>query len=111
MNSTVAWVSIGGSVLGMQAIEVNPPARAAAVPVSIVSSSSRPGSRRWTCMSIRPGETILPEASMTCSLTVGQRVVGGDAAVVDQHIGDPIHLLAGIDHAAAFDQDGTSCRT
>ena len=55
MNSTAAWLSIGGSVLGMQATLVNPPANAARVPVSIVSSSSRPGSRRWTCMSTSGG--------------------------------------------------------
>ena len=71
MNSTLACVSIGGSVLGMQAIEVNPPASAAAVPVAMVSSSSRPGSRRWTCMSISPGETILPAASMIRSCPLG----------------------------------------
>ena len=48
----------------MQAIEVMPPASAAAVPVSMVSSSFWPGSRRWTCMSMRPGQTRSPVASM-----------------------------------------------
>ncbi len=71
-NSTAAWLSMGGSVLGMQAIEVKPPASAAAVPVSMVSSSSKPGSRRWTCMSISPGLTILPAASITVSPPVGR---------------------------------------
>jgi hypothetical protein len=33
MNSTAACVSMGGSVLGMQATLVKPPARAARVPV------------------------------------------------------------------------------
>ena len=37
-----------GFVLGMQATDVTPPARAAAAPVAMVSSSSLPGSRRWT---------------------------------------------------------------
>ena len=49
---------------------VKPPARAAAVPVAMVSSSSRPGSRRWTCMSISPGETIFPAASIDVILAV-----------------------------------------
>src|SRR5581483_12486603 len=62
-NSAWAWLSSAGSVLGMHATDVTPPATAAAVPVAIVSSSSRPGSRRWTCMSIRPGETIIPVQS------------------------------------------------
>ena len=42
---------------------VNPPATAAALPVAIVSLSSRPGSRRWTCGSISPGQTIRPVAA------------------------------------------------
>ena len=33
------------------------------------------------------------------------RVVGGDAAVVDQQVRDAIELLAGINHSAVFDQD------
>ena len=45
-NSIAASLSSGGSVFGMQATAVNPPAAAAAVPVSIVSHSSKPGSRR-----------------------------------------------------------------
>ncbi len=66
-NSAAAWVSIAGRVLGMQATEVTPPASAAAAPVAIVSSSSLPGSRRWTWTSISPGQTIMPRASMTIS--------------------------------------------
>ncbi len=64
MNSADAWVSMAGSVLGMQATLVTPPARADAVPVAMVSSSSRPGSRRWTCMSISPGQTMRLVASI-----------------------------------------------
>ena len=62
-----AWLSSAGSVFGMHATLVTPPARAAAVPVAIVSSSSRPGSRRWTCMSIQPGETMRFVASIVRS--------------------------------------------
>ena len=56
----------------MQAIEVNPPASAAAVPVAIVSSSSRPGSRRWTCMSIKPGRDDLARGVEDQVLAVGR---------------------------------------
>jgi len=55
-------------------------ANAAAVPLAMVSSSSRPGSRRWTCMSIRPGQTILPVASRVraaCSCGCGPRPPSG----------------------------------
>jgi hypothetical protein len=62
-NAAWAWVSMAGSVFGMHATDVTPPATAAAVPVAMVSSSSRPGSRRWTCMSISPGATIIPVQS------------------------------------------------
>ena len=62
-NSTTSRVAIGGSVLGMQATAVNPPQAAARAPVSMVSLCSWPGSRKWTCMSIQPWETVLPVAS------------------------------------------------
>jgi len=38
---------------------------AARAPVSIVSACSMPGSRRWTCMSMKPGATMAPRASKT----------------------------------------------
>src|SRR5437899_12081782 len=52
----------------MQQMEVNPPAAAARAPVSIVSACSMPGSRRCTCMSMKPGATTRPEASNTSAL-------------------------------------------
>jgi len=58
-------VSIVGSVFGIAATAVMPPCAAASAPLSIVSSSSRPGSLRWTCMSTRPGETTAPRTSIT----------------------------------------------
>ncbi len=65
-NWTTWAVSIAGEVLGMQKIDVNPPLAAARQPLSIVSLSSRPGSRKCTCRSINPGRTFFPAASMTC---------------------------------------------
>ena len=53
--------------VGMQHTDVNPPRAAARVPVAMVSLSSRPGSRRWTCRSTNPGHTTLPRASSTRS--------------------------------------------
>src|SRR6185503_16011777 len=49
----------------MQQMEVKPPAAAARAPVSIVSECSMPGSRRCTCMSMKPGATTSPAASKT----------------------------------------------
>ena len=63
MSSVTERLSFTGSVLAMQATAVKPPAAAAMVPVFTVSLYSWPGSRRWTWMSISPGETTRPEAS------------------------------------------------
>src|SRR3990172_3907950 len=45
----------GGLVLGIASTVVNPPARAAAVPVDQSSLWVWPGSRMWVCTSTRPG--------------------------------------------------------
>src|SRR3989442_813298 len=52
----------------MGQMEVKPPAAAARAPVSMVSACSNPGSRRCTCMSMKPGATTRPVASNTCAL-------------------------------------------
>jgi hypothetical protein len=49
----------------MQQTVVNPPATADAAPDAIVSYSASPGSRKWTCTSIKPGVTKHPAASIT----------------------------------------------
>src|SRR5690606_17429990 len=49
----------------MQHTVVKPPRTAAAAPVSSVSFSGKPGSRKWTCTSIKPGVTTRPLASTT----------------------------------------------
>ena len=67
MKSVTDWLSLTGAVLAIQQTDVNPPRAAARVPVAIVSMSSRPGSRRWTCRSTKPGQTTLPRASRTRS--------------------------------------------
>ena len=57
-------LSLTGTVLAMQATAVKPPAAAAIVPVRTVSLYSWPGSRRWTWMSMSPGVTTSPAASI-----------------------------------------------
>ena len=99
-NSAAACVSRAGSVFGMQATDVTPPATAAAVPVAMVSSSSRPGSRRWTCMSIRPGETISPVQSRIRS-AVRAGCGAEDDAVGEPEVGDGVEVARRVDHAAA----------
>ncbi len=64
INSVIALLSLTGFVFGMQHIVVKPPAAAAIVPVLIVSLYSSPGSLRWVWISIKPGVTILPLASI-----------------------------------------------
>ena len=52
-----------GSVFGIITTPVKPPAAAAAEPLSIVSSSSRPGVRQWAWTSTKPGKRCRPPAS------------------------------------------------
>ena len=66
-NSTTIRESCEGSVLGIATTAVNPPKAAALLPVSMVSDSSRPGSRRCTWRSTKPGETMQPVASRSKS--------------------------------------------
>src|SRR2546426_810839 len=65
MYSVTDRPSFQGSVFGMHATDVKPPAAAARVPLSIDSLCSCPGSRRCTCMSTSPGQTQCPVASIT----------------------------------------------
>lgn len=51
---SVSGSVMAGEVLGMAHTIVTPPASAAAVPEEKSSLCVAPGSRRWTCTSIRP---------------------------------------------------------
>ncbi len=64
-RSAASAVSVTGEVLAIASTAVNPPSAAAREPVSTVSASSRPGSRRWVCRSTRPGRATRPSASIT----------------------------------------------
>ena len=59
-----ATESFTGVVFGIATTMVNPPAAAAAVPVAMVSLCVCPGSRRCTWISISPGATTQPAASI-----------------------------------------------
>src|ERR1700730_896892 len=63
INRVTEALSFTGLVLGMQHTAVKPPRAAARVPVSMLSEDSWPGSRKCTCMSIKPGAIINPAAS------------------------------------------------
>src|SRR5207302_495568 len=67
---------------------LNPPAAAARAPVAIVSTSSLPGSRRWTCRSTNPGATTWPRTSRTSARSVGDAGVDLDAAVHGARVHD-----------------------
>ena len=82
-------------MFGIATTAVNPPSAAARAPVSIVSASSLPGSRKCTWMSTSPGATTQPSASSTRA-PAGASSAGadlGDHAVAHQHVGD---ALAGL---------------
>ncbi len=109
MKSVTDWLSLTGVVLAMQHTDVKPPRAAARVPVAMVSMSSRPGSRRWTCRSTKPGQTTFPRASRTRSAAGAGCVPGtchlGNAPVLDQEVQHRVPLVRRIDHAPACDQD------
>src|SRR5690242_14583593 len=81
-NSTSATSSIAGSVLGSATMVVTPPAAAAALPLSMVSSCSRPGSRSSTRMSTRPGARQCPWQSTTVAPEASALARGPIAAIL-----------------------------
>ena len=65
IRSAASPVSVTGEVFAIASTAVKPPSAAALEPVSTVSASSRPGSRRWVCRSTSPGRATSPSASIT----------------------------------------------
>lgn len=53
-SANVSWSTMAGLVFGITRTIVIPPARAAAVPLEKSSLCVAPGSRRWTCTSMKP---------------------------------------------------------
>ncbi len=72
--------STTGSVFGIARIAQKPPAAAARVPVSMSSSSSRPGVRRCTCGSTKAGTAVKPAAA-TISAPSGATSSGPTSAM------------------------------
>ena len=62
----------GGLLLGISITSVYPPEAAALVPHSQSSLYSAPGSKKWVWVSIPPGNTYWPDASMTSSASTSQ---------------------------------------
>ena len=79
--STTPAVSATGSVLAIACTAVKPPSAAARVPVSTVSASSRPGSRRWVCRSTSPGSATRPSAS-TISAPAADSAWSGETSAI-----------------------------
>ncbi len=78
-----------GEVFGMQTTVVKPPAAAARVPLAMVSFADWPGSRRWTWMSMSPGATTRPRASIVSSARKSGALRRGridDAAIDEEQI-------------------------
>ena len=89
---TTAAESAGGLVLAIATTAVYPPRAAALAPLSIVSASSAPGSRRWACRSTSPGATTQSLASSTSAPTGPLAQFGRhfrDNVTGHEHIGPP----------------------
>ena len=87
--STTPAVSATGLLLAMACTAVKPPRAAARVPVSTVSASSRPGSRRWVWTSTMPGKRHEAGGFDDGGAVgwVGEvRAACGDDAVADQEV-------------------------
>src|SRR5918999_698766 len=65
LSASASASVVVGSVFGISNTAVTPPSTAAREPVSRSSFHSRPGSRKWTWVSITPGSTVRPAASNT----------------------------------------------
>ena len=89
-------------MFGIATTAVKPPSAAARLPVSIVSASSLPGSRRWAWRSTNPGATTQPGGVEHVVAVAGCEVVAdvGDDAVVDADVGAALAALVD-DRAAA----------
>ena len=105
MNLVTPALSLTGDVFGMHATAVNPPATADARPVAIVSLCSCPGSRRCTCMSIRPGQTTSPPAPRRPRRRrPADPPDARDAIAVDQHVERAVAPVRRVDDPAALKQ-------
>ena len=105
MKRVTALLSFTGRVLGMAATAVKPPAAAAWVPVRMVSLYSSPGSRRWTCMSMRPGVTTrLLGVNHPAPLggDSSGRLQSDDLTRFDQQVPGGCKSLGGVNHQAAL---------
>jgi hypothetical protein len=95
-----------GLVLGIATTVVNPPAAAARAPVAMVSFCSKPGWRRWTCRSTKPGQTIPARVDHLLGGSAGGRL--DPTQVLHPPIDEAqapraIQVLAGIHQAAVDD--------
>lgn len=90
-------LSFTGEVFGMQATAVKPPVTADRVPVATVSLCSWPGSRRCTCMSIRPGVITRLEGMETTTVPACLQVLtdAGNAVALMRMSYTPSRPLAG----------------
>ena len=74
----------------------SPPSAAARLAVSIVSASSRPGSRRWAWRSTNPGATTQPrgvEHGVAVGRSPTPTATCDHPSRVDQHVGRPLARL------------------
>ena len=81
LAATTSTQSTAGLVFGIAHIVVNPPRAAASDPERKSSFHSSPGVRRCVCRSIKPGVTILPDASINSTPSRPANVPGDSTAL------------------------------
>ena len=105
ISATVPGIVNGRRGIGHADHRGKPPRAAAAVPVAMVSLADWPGSRKWACKSIKPGQTTMPVASKRGVLAGACAArPGADRAIFPSRIKNIRHgieAIGGIDHASA----------
>src|SRR3972149_6142932 len=106
MYSVTAAQSFTGWVFAIEATAANPPAAAAAGPEAMGSLFSKPGSRRWACMSPKPRRATGPWGLRNSRALRGDGPTDGSyLPVLDQKVGDAIQPLTRIDDTGFADHE------
>ena len=102
LSASVSALTVSGSVLGISNTAVTPPITADSEPLSRSSLCVRPGSRKWTWVSITPGRRCSPRQSITSAADARDKVADRlKTAAANAEIAHPLAVM--VDDRAAFE--------